>query len=329
MIEPPGSSVGWLAGLLDRSILFSFDRAGFERHQRLFDPADSVVDLSGEVCLVTGANSGLGRCAAEALAARRAQVWLVCRNRRRGESAAARIRATTGNDDVHVAQVDVAEGESIQRFVQDSPLERIDVLINNAGVLSPERQETNEGLERTLATNLVGPLRLTEGLIERLGRGSAPRVINVSSGGMYLVRVQLGDPNWQSRRWDGMRAYAETKRALVLLTELWAEQYAGTGIAFHSVHPGWADTSGVRRSLPRFWQRMRRRLRTAEQGADTIVWLAIAHPERLGSGRFWFDRRRVPTHLLPWTRETAAERCRFRQLCDQWRRSDEMRKEVA
>lgn len=329
MITPATPALALVDALLDRSILFSFDRAGFERHQKRFDPADLALDLSGRICLVTGANSGLGRCVAEALAARQAGVWLACRDRRRGETAAAQIRAATGNDDVHAAQVDLAEGASIRRFVRDLPLERIDLLINNAGVLLAERQDTSEGLEKTLATNLLGPLRLTEGLIDRLERASAPRVINVSSGGMYLVRVQLGDPNWQSRRWDGVRAYAETKRALVLLTELWAEQYARADIAFHSMHPGWADTAGVRRSLPGFWRRMRRRLRTAEQGADTIVWLAVAPPERLGSGRFWFDRRQVPTHLLPWTRETAAERRRFGRLCEQWRQSDEMREEVA
>jgi dehydrogenase/reductase SDR family protein 12 len=81
------------------------------------------------------------------------------------------------------------------------------------------------------------------------------------------------------------------------------------------MHPGWADTPGVRQALPGFWRRMRRRLRTAEQGADTIAWLAVTPAERLGSGKFWFDRRAAPTHIFPWTRESAQDRQKLWDLC--------------
>jgi dehydrogenase/reductase SDR family protein 12 len=305
----------WKDAILDRSILFSFDRRGFERHARRFDPADLEVDLTGKNCLVTGASSGLGEATAAGLAARGAQVQLLCRDRERGEAARSRIRAATPGSKVSVAVVDLSDRDSIEKFLSRRAQGRVDVLVNNAGVMQSERLETGDGWEVTLATNLLGPVHLTERLVERLQRSPDPRVISVSSGGMLPVRLQVADPNWIRRPFDGLRAYAETKRALVVLSELWANHYAGTGIRFHSMHPGWADTPGVRNSLPRFWNHMQDRLRTARQGADTILWLAMAAPDKLGSGSFWFDRRVVPTHPLPWTRESARERRQLWHLC--------------
>jgi dehydrogenase/reductase SDR family protein 12 len=305
----------WKDRWLDRSILFSFDRGGFERHEKRFNPADLEVDLTGKTCLVTGASSGLGEATAAGLAARGAQVQLLCRSRERGEAARSRIRAATQSSKVSVSLVDLSDRDSIQRFLSQGVPEEVDVLVNNAGVLLSERLETADGWEVTLATNLLGPVHLTERLVERLQRSPDPRVINVSSGGMLPMRLEVADPNWIRRPFDGIRAYAETKRALVVLSELWANHYVDNGIRFHSMHPGWADTPGVRNSLPRFWNHMQNRLRTARQGVDTILWLAMAAPDKLGSGRFWFDRRVASTHPLPWTRESPRERHQLWHLC--------------
>lgn len=305
----------WLDGLLDRSIVFSFDRSGFMRHQRRFRSEDLQVDLTGKLSLVTGANSGIGEATATALAERGSDVLILCRDRARGEQARRRIRETARSSRVRLMELDLADPRSIDGFLRALPDSRIDILINNAGALFGERITNSAGVEATLATNLLGPAHLTGGLIERLSRANDPRVINVSSGGMYPVRLDLEDPNWKRRPYNGLRAYAESKRALVVLTELWAKRHAQSGILFHSMHPGWADTRGVRDALPGFWSRMKDRLRTAEQGADTVVWLAVASPARLGSGRFWFDRQAVPSHLLPWTRESDRVRQRLWQLC--------------
>src|SRR6185436_8223523 len=127
--------------VLDRTILFSFDRSGFLRHARSFRPGDLDVDLTGRRCVVTGANSGIGRAAATALAARGAEVWLVCRDRGRGEEAVAFIRKTTGNQRVHLEVVDVSHLAAIRAFVERFVPARVDVLIHNAGVLPATRQE--------------------------------------------------------------------------------------------------------------------------------------------------------------------------------------------
>ena len=299
--------------VLDRSIVFSFDRSGFVRHARSFRPDDLDVDLCGRVCLVTGANSGIGRAAATALARRGAEVWLLCRDRARGEEAVTAIRQATANPRVHLAVVDIAHIAAVRAFAERFAPQRVDVLIHNAGVLPATRKETPEGLELTLATNVVGPFLLTHLLHAKLAAAAGARVIFVSSGGMYAQRLSLDDVQSTHRRFDGVTAYAQTKRMQVILTELLARRWARARIAVHAMHPGWADTPSVRSSIPRFWRLMRKRLRTPEQGADTIVWLAVA--PTLPSGRLWFDRTTQPTHLLPCTTERPLDRARLWHMC--------------
>ncbi|HVO24915.1 MAG TPA: SDR family NAD(P)-dependent oxidoreductase [Candidatus Margulisiibacteriota bacterium] len=184
-----------LDAVLDRSILFSFDRSGFLRHARNFRPGDPDVDLTGRVCVVTGANSGIARAAATALAARGAEVWLLCRDRGRGEEAVASIRKATGNRRVHLEVVDVSHLAAVRAFVERFAPARVDVLIHNAGVLPATRQESPEGLELTLATNVIGPFLLTHLLQAKLAAATGARVIFVSSGGMYAQRLSLDDLN--------------------------------------------------------------------------------------------------------------------------------------
>ena len=306
--------------LLDASIVRSFDRSGFERHARRFDPADLEVDLHGRRILVTGANSGLGRATALALGHLGAEVWLLCRSRERGEAALDDLRLATGNDALRLELVDVADIASIRDFAERLGDLPVDALVHNAGILPSERYETNDGLEATWATNVVGPFLLTWLLLpnllaarERSGRPS--RVINVSSGGMYTQKLDLSDVGWLDRDFDGVVAYAQTKRAEVVLTELWAERLADHGVVVSSMHPGWADTPAVADALPKFHRLLGEQLRAPRQGADTIVWLAAADIAAETTGRFFFDRRPVRTHAFPWTRESAEDRRRLWRMC--------------
>jgi len=303
--------------LLDASILFSFDRSGFRRHARSFAPADLDVDLAGRVCLVTGANSGIGFETSRALAERGATVWMLCRDRKRGEHALAEIRRATRSQRVHLVLLDVSDPAAVRRFARDFASPRVDVLVHNAGVLPPGRQVATDGHEITLATHVLGPWRLTRALLPRLRASKDARVVFVSSGGMYTQRLSLDDCEWQRRPYDGVAAYAQTKRMQVVLAELLAEELGTEGVTISAMHPGWADTPAVRSSLPRFWSLMRHRLRTPAEGADTVVWLAASTAARDRSGLFWFDRQPRSTHLLPWTRESASDRSALRELCVQ------------
>jgi NAD(P)-dependent dehydrogenase (short-subunit alcohol dehydrogenase family)/peroxiredoxin len=305
-----------LGRLVDPLILPSFDRTGFRIHSLRFLPEDLDVDLSGRRCLVTGANSGIGFETSRALADLGAEVVLLCRSRERGEQALERIRSETGNRRVSLEQLDVSDLASVRAVGARLAEAPVDVLVHNAGVLPDERVETRDGLELTLATHVAGPWLLTRTLQPRLLESKDGRVIWVSSGGMYTRRLSLRDPNWERRRYDGVRAYAETKRAQVVLAELWAEELAGSSVAVNAMHPGWADTPAVQTSLPRFHRLTRSILRTPAEGADTVVWLAACARARAFSGRFFFDREPRRTHLLPVTREARSERRALWELCE-------------
>ncbi len=301
--------------VLDKTVVFSFDRTGYRLHKQGFRKDDLDVDLTGKVCLITGANSGLGRATAFALARLGAEVWLLCRHAGRGRQALDDLRLATGSETAHLALVNMASHQSISDFARRFGERPVDVLVNNAGVLPDRLVKTDDGLELTWATNVVGPFLLTSKLLPNLERAVQGRVINVSSGGMYTQRIDLGDVGWQRRRFDGVDAYAQTKRAAVILSEMWADELGGSGITVNSMHPGWADTPAVRTSLPRFYKVTRRILRTPAEGADTVVWLAACR--RIGgkTGKFWFDRRSVTTHLLERTRERPEDRQRLWRLC--------------
>jgi dehydrogenase/reductase SDR family protein 12 len=285
--------VRFLDQLLDASVLLSFDRTGFRRHSRAFVPSDLTVDLAGKVMLVTGANSGLGLAASRRLASLGAQVWMLCRDEMRGARALAGLRAELPGADLRLARLDVSLVCDVERFAAtfDEP---IDVLVNNAGVLPDVRTQTAEGHELTFATNVLGPFALTRLLAPKL-RARKGRVVTVSSAGMYTQLLNLQILQGNVVPFDGLVAYAQTKRAEVMLNELWAAREPE--VTFATMHPGWADTPSVRSSLPKFYKWMRPILRSADEGADTIVWLAACHRIARMSGLFWFDRTIAPTQI--------------------------------
>jgi NAD(P)-dependent dehydrogenase (short-subunit alcohol dehydrogenase family) len=311
---PPGRSL--LTDLQDRLLvpgLLGFTRLGYHWHKRRWKPL--AVSLRNRTAVVTGATSGLGQAAALQLAALGARVVLVGRNRDKAEATRREIVAATGNDNIAVALADLSLLADVRKLarglLEDEP--RIHVLVNNAGVLLNQRTTTAEGNEATLATNLLAPYLLTRLLLPRLRESAPSRIINVSSGGMYAAGVALDDLQSEKGAWDGSRAYARTKRALVTLTEVWAEQLKNSGVVVHAMHPGWADTPGVASSLPGFRAITRRLLRTAQEGADTITWLAASVEAAKTSGVFWLDREPHITHVFPGTDPSPQQR---REMCD-------------
>jgi dehydrogenase/reductase SDR family protein 12 len=305
-----------LSRIVDPFIVSSFDRTGFRIHSLTFRPDDLDVDLSARRCIVTGANSGIGYETALALADLGAEVVLVCRSRDRGEAAEKRIREQTGNARVSLEVLDVSDLGAVRESAARLASGPVDVLVHNAGVLPDERVETADGLELTFATHVVGPFLLTHLLRESLEKSPDGRVIWVSSGGMYTRRLNLEDPNWTRRDYDGLLAYAETKRAQVVLAELWAQELLETSVVVNAMHPGWADTPSVKSSLPRFHRVTRNILRTPAEGADTVVWLAACPRARSWTGRFFFDREARRTHLVPFTREPSEDRRGLWELCE-------------
>jgi dehydrogenase/reductase SDR family protein 12 len=313
------NAAGLIDTVLDRTIVGGYTNIGY-RVRRLSWAERQLPRIDGKTVLISGATSGIGYAAAEELARLGARVRLLARSDERGERARAAIAAAGGNDAVDVVACDLGSLASVRRCAARLLEEggRIDVLINNAGVLPPARELSPDGIELTFATNVLGPFLLTNTLVAlmRSARGAPARIINVSSGGMYSRRLDVDDLQSARGEFDGVRAYAHTKRMQVVLTELWAQRLAGDGIVAAAMQPGWVDTPGVQSSLPRFHRVAGPFLRSPAEGADTIVWLANSSEGTTGSGGFWHDRRRRPTHILPGTTETPAEREQLWSECE-------------
>lgn len=294
--------------LLEAPIVTSFTKVGYLARKRLegWKSLDDY-DLTGRVIVLTGATSGLGYAAARQLAACGATLVLNGRSAERNERVVAELIAATGNTSITPVAADMGDLAEVRRLAEHvlTHHDRLDVLIHNAGALTPERHVTADDTEATVASQVVGPFLLTALLLNRLAATTGSRVITMSSGGMYAAGLTVTGLEMAPEQYNGTEQYARAKRAQVTLNEMWAERFAASGIHFHSLHPGWADTPGVDASLPTFAKVMGPLLRSPAQGADTLVWLAADDGEPLQSnGRFWLDRRMRPIHKLPTTRRT-------------------------
>ena len=299
--------------LLELSWVGSFTRIGYASRRRLFDwesPAPGA--LAGRTVLVTGPTSGLGRAAVEGLAALGARVILVGRSESRLAALRAELADRHGADRFPIVVADMASQASVRaavsRIMATEP--RLDVLVDNAGAVFPDRAETDEGVEATLATMVVGPFLLEAGLLPLLEQTPDARVIAVTSGGMYLASLPLDDLGYERDPYAGLRAYARAKRAQVALMREWARRLEGR-VAFTAMHPGWADTPGLEEAMPGFHHLIGRLLRTSSEGADTITWLAARKAGADLSGGLYLDRRRRPFDRVPGTRLSGRDRRRL------------------
>lgn len=307
---------GWVAdaidGCLEISVAGSYSRLGYEVRRRL-DSWQEIGDMTGKVVVVTGATSGIGKAAAADFVAAGADVTIVGRSPERLAATAAEIGGP------HVAVADLSDLDQARQFVVDflAQNDRLDVLIHNAGALVPDYRDTPQGYEDTYASQVLSQHIITSGLLPAL-QATRGRVIVVSSGGMYTQQLDPDTVEMTPADFDGVVAYARAKRAQVELTQEWARRFADSGVTFHAMHPGWADTPGVRTSLPTFHRVTGPFLRTPQQGADTIVWLAASPDALAGNGLFWLDRRTRRVARLPGTgtdSDTAA--LMWEQVCRQ------------
>lgn len=249
--------------------------------------------LEGRICIVTGGNKGIGKAAAQALAGMGASVVLACRDTASGEAARQEIERATGNRDLAVMPLDLASFASVRRFAAEftSTRDRLHVLVNNAGIYTSKRTLTEDGFERTWEVDYLSHFLLTNLLLDRLRAAPPSRVINVSSSGHRMGRIDFDDLN-REQGWSGMRAYGQAKLAQILFAKEFARRFAGMGVSAFAVHPGAVRTdwsrggSGMRIGARLAWPFML----TPEEGADTIVWLASI-PETDGWNGQYFTRR--------------------------------------
>lgn len=248
--------------------------------------------MQGKTCVVTGANSGIGKSLAIGLARSGADVVMVCRSRPKGEEARAEIVRESGSEKVELRLCDVGDLGSVRAFCESWKAERgsIDVLCNNAGVYLPERQTSKDGFEMTFAINHLGPFLMTNLLLDRL---EGARVITTSSlahvwGHVDPERVE--DP----ARYLSMRVYGTSKLCNILFTRELARRTAGRGIAASCFHPG-AVGSGFaqdEKGLMEFGMRLVKwALLSPEKGADTGYWLATSDEGGRADGGYYVRRK--------------------------------------
>lgn len=254
------------------------------------------IDLRGKNVIVTGASSGLGIETARALAAAGANVTLPVRNQEKGEQVAADIRATTGNDAVKVAALDLADFASIRQFA-DSYQQPLHILINNAAIMACPLTRSPQGYEAQFATNHLGHFLLTGRLIPNLKAAAPSRVVVLSSIGHRLSPIHFDDIHFEQREYNKWLAYGQAKSANALFALELNRRLNSFGVTANAVHPGGIMT-GLQQHLTHEemlamgWYDAEGKLhpvfKTIEGGASTSVWAATA-PELEGRGGLYLE----------------------------------------
>ena len=313
----------FFSSLLDTAIVPGFSRIGFLARSRInhWDQVSSY-DLSGKVVVITGPTSGLGKECVRILAPTGAQLVLVARNKEKCEDVISSVRYICTGPEPMCVVAEMGDLPSVGRAAREiaTHFAQVFAIVHNAGALLNSREVSPQGIEQTVASHVLGPHLLTTVLLPNL-IATQGRVVTVSSGGMYSAEL----PNIDGKRtlemrpdiYNGSKQYAIAKRAQVTLNEIWATKERA--VHFDSMHPGWADTPGVQESIPAFRRITKPILRSAQQGADTIAWLAAVQPIPGPSGAFWSDREVRSIHKLPMTRrsDTAQARTNLWNWCNQ------------
>tara|TARA_R110001583_G_scaffold1311_3_gene10720 strand:- start:1091 stop:2530 length:1440 start_codon:yes stop_codon:yes gene_type:complete len=290
--------------------VINFGRRGYAQQAR----KSHSNRMDGKVIAITGPTAGLGLSAACELARLGATLILIGRDHERLRQARMQIMDFSGcaEDKLDCYEADLALLENTAKVAREirEAYPNIDVLINNAGALFNEREETKEGFEFSLAVNFLSPMLLTKALRPNINANG--RVINVVSGGLYTQGIKLDDMQYRQAPFNGSKAYARAKRAL-----LTASQHSTNGIMVHNMHPGWAATPGLAKSLPSFNQSLAKHLRDSRMGADTMIWLASATElEDYKDTHLWFDRRIHTDTVLPGTASSEKDAEALCQWCD-------------
>ncbi|HWE65130.1 MAG TPA: SDR family oxidoreductase [Acidimicrobiales bacterium] len=269
------------------------------------------MSMQGKVVVITGSNIGIGKETAVGLATLGATTVLACRNQEKAAAAAAEVKQRSGNDEVHLVALDLADLGSVQAAAADilSRWDRLDVLVNNAGGTWSDRQLTQQGFEQTFGVNHLGPFFLTGQLVERLKASAPARVVNLTSVGHHAAWQGIRFDDLQSeKRYEAMSAYTHSKLANLLFTRELAKRLAGTGVTANAVHPGPVRSGfGMDGDLNGLMGLGLKAVRpfeiSAQAGAKTSIFVASSPQVDGKTGVYWV--RRKPGHMSRPARDDA------------------------
>lgn len=269
------------------------------------------ISLAGKRAVVTGASSGLGRETARALAQAGAEVILAGRDAARTEAAAQWVREQSGNPAVHAMTVDLANMASIRQFADEllQKFRKIQLLVNNAGVMACPLARTADGFEMQFGTNHLGHFLLTGLLLPALKAGYPSRIVCLSSGGHKYSPVDFDDLNWEKRAYDKWLAYGQSKTANALHALALDRRFRDQGVRAFAVHPGVIFTDLSRHLTPDDFKafesgekRGQLKIKSVEAGAATSVWAATA-PELKGKGGLYLEDCHIAEPVQPGVQE--------------------------
>ncbi|GHO93545.1 retinol dehydrogenase [Reticulibacter mediterranei] len=256
--------------------------------------------MQGKICLITGANSGVGKATALGLARMGATVVMVCRSQAKGEETQKEVQAQSGTGNVHLLLADLSSQQSIRELVAQfqQQFSQLHVLINNAGMLPLGRRETVDGLEMTFAVNYLAPFLLTNLLLDTLKASAPARIINVSSDAHEAGYINMDDLQAKNG-FSFMKVYGQSKLALVLFTYELARRLEGTGITVNALHPGFVTTNLGQNDIGPFLRAIARVVFlfgiSPEKGASTSLYLASSSDVANVTGKYFEKSQSHPS----------------------------------
>lgn len=322
--------------VMEKSVVPSFSSLGTRIRSRLFHwQALERYNLKGRVVVLTGGTSGIGEAAARRYAQMGATLVLVARNPQKTDELIDSLKAEFANPEIHGVIADLGEQDDIRQAAVElgSRWPVIDVLVHNAGALFNNRKHASNGTDLSVELMVAAPFLLTGLLLDNLkaashsemtaqrGIAASPaRVLTMSSGGMYTEALDVDTLQMRDENYQGAKQYARAKRAQVVLNELWANKVPAEQVVFHALHPGWVNTPGITEALPGFSKLLAPigLLRTADEGADTLVWLSADSAATAHNGLFWHDRKARDIDMTNKTRkaDTRQQREKLWHWCE-------------
>ncbi len=263
--------------------------------------------MHGKICMITGANSGIGKATALSIAEMGAVVIMICRDKNRGESAQKEIINETGNKSVDLLICDLTSQESIYKLVENfkKKYQKLHVLINNAGVVKTNRTLTIDGFETTFAVNYLAPFLLTNLLLDILKKSVPSRIVNVSSGIHKNGNINFDDLQAENK-YRSYKAYGQSKLALILFTYELSKKIKGTGVTVNALHPGFTRTN-IGRDYSVFIRAFTKLSKNPKKGAETSIYLATS-PEVEGiTGKYFIKKQQTMSSKDSYNKELAKE----------------------
>jgi len=251
------------------------------------------MNMEGKICLITGANSGIGYATAIGLAKLNAHVIMVCRNKERGESAQKEIIEKTGNKRVDLLLCDLSSFDSIRKLAAEfkTKYQNLHVLINNAGIMLSKRELSVDGFEMNFAVNHLAPFLLTNLLLDLLKKSAPSRIINIASAAHKYGTIDFEDLQGENKKHRFMGLYGDSKLALILTSYELSRRLEGSGVTLNLIHPGVVNTNlGMDRNKPKKGI-VRRFFKSPEKAAETSIYLASS-PEVEGiTGKYFINKQ--------------------------------------